>query len=493
MTSQNFSTPIVAIMGHIDHGKSTLLDYIRKTQIVQTEAGGITQHLSAYVIEVPYQNQERKITFLDTPGHAAFSGMRERGAVVADIAILIVSAEDGVKEQTLEALATIQNAQIPFIVAINKIDRPEANIDRTKQMLAENGVLVEGYGGTIPFVAISALKGTGVNELLETILLVTDLEGINHDPQKETRGHVIETGIDPKRGISATLIIEDGTLKQGQFVVCGQALTTTRLMENFLGQSIKEVKAGNPVKITGFDQAPTAGSAIKVFDKKKEAEKYLKNLETNSVNAFPTSEKSEGKIIPLILKADTFGTIEALVHEINKIQIEGLQLKIINKGVGAISENDIKLAEADKNTIILGFNVSLDNQAQAQNKNVGALVQTFDIIYKLTEWLTEQLEERRPKIETKEIIGKSKVLKIFSKTKDRQVLGAKMTEGTMSLGSKLNVIRRDFPLATATIIEMQQAKQKTKEISEGEFGLMVECKNEIAPGDVLEAFVMKII
>lgn len=486
------ASPIVAVMGHIDHGKSTLLDYIRKSNVVDGEAGGITQHLSAYEITIPHQGTERHITFVDTPGHAAFTGMRERGARVADIAILVVSAEDGVKAQTIEALGTIREAQIPFIVAINKIDRPEANIERTKQMLAEHEVLVEGYGGTIPWVAISAKVGTGVPELLDTIILVADLEGMSTDPKAPTSGIVIESALDPKRGIAATIVIKSGTLSRGQFVVAGKAITTTRIMENFLGKTLSEVGPGTPVKLIGFDEAPDVGTTIKVFDKKRDAEDYVEELGTQTtVEIQPIS--TDSKVVPIIIKTDVYGTAEAIERELAKIAIDGLHIKIIQKGIGAISEGDIRMAQSDKDTIILGFNVSLDARARDANQTVGALVQTFDIIYKLTEWLAEELERRRPRVETREVTGTLKVLKTFSSTKDRHVIGARVVEGLVATGARVTVIRRDFPLAEARIVEIQQAKQKVKEIADGECGLQVECKHDIAVGDVLEAYVMKTI
>ncbi len=492
MSSSLPASPIVAVMGHIDHGKSTLLDYIRKSNVVAGEAGGITQHLSAYEITIPYQGANRHITFVDTPGHAAFTGMRERGARVADIAILVVSAEDGVKAQTIEALQTIRDAQIPFIVAINKIDRPEANIERTKQMLAEHEVLVEGYGGTIPWVAISAKVGTGVPELLDTILLVADLEEMTADPKAPVSGIVIESALDPKRGIAATIVIKAGTLRRGQFVVAGKAITTTRIMENFLGVAIPEAGPGTPVKLIGFDQAPDVGATITVFDKKRDAEDYVEELSAPTTVEIK-AVSADHKVVPIIIKTDVYGTAEAIEREIAKLGVEGLHIKIIQKGIGAISEGDIRMAQSDKETIILGFNVALDARARETNQTVGALVQTFDIIYKLTEWLTEELERRRPRVETREVIGTMKVLKTFSSTKDKHVIGARVMGGIITTGARVSVIRRDFPLAEARIVEIQQAKQKVKEIADGECGLQVECKHDIAPGDVLEAYVMKTI
>lgn len=492
MKPQNLHRPpVVAIMGHIDHGKSTLLDYIRKTNVVDGEAGGITQHLSAYEIVVPYQKEERAITFIDTPGHAAFTGMRERGASAADIAILVVSAEDGVKAQTLEALNTIRSAKIPFIIAINKIDLPESNIEKTKLSLAENEVLVEGYGGDIPFVAISAVKGTAVEELLETILLVADLTGLPFTPDAPVEGIVIESNLEPKRGIAATIIVKNGTIKRSQFVVAGDSFTTTRIMENFLGKTVESVSAGKAVQLVGFDCLPEVGAEIVVFDKKRDAEKYIEEMSTKVNGGKDAVAVAVGhKVVPIIIKTDVQGTLEAIEKEIGKISIPGLHIKIIGKGIGAIGESDIKLAQSDKNTIILGFNSTMENSAKDINEKVGAEIQLFNIIYKLTEWLEVELEKRRPRVETREVIGTAKVLKTFSQTKEKQVLGARVESGIIALGAKVSVIRRDFPLAEGKIVELQQARQKLKEVSEGECGLMIECKNDIAVGDVLEAFIM---
>ncbi|MCC6198728.1 GTP-binding protein, partial [Candidatus Nomurabacteria bacterium] len=378
--------PIVAIMGHIDHGKSTLLDYIRKTSVTEGEAGGITQHLSAYEITIPYQGSDRAITFLDTPGHAAFTGMRERGASVADIAVLVVSAEDGVKAQTIEALATIRSSGTPFIVAINKIDRPEANIDRTKLSLAEHEVLVEGFGGTIPFVPLSAKVGTGVTDLLEAILLIADLEGISGDASATATGLVIESRLDTKRGIAATIIITDGTLSRGQFVVAGTALTTTRIMEDFKGESIESAPPSTPVHLVGFDRLPEVGSPIVVFDKKRDAERHIEEeSRSSSRRKDDIVFSADTKIVPIVLKTDVFGTAEAIEKELLKKEVDSIAIKIISKGIGAISENDIRLAQADKETIILGFNVALDARARDLNETVGANVQLFSIIYQLIE------------------------------------------------------------------------------------------------------------
>lgn len=489
-TNTTTRPPIIAVMGHIDHGKSTLLDYIRKTSVTESEAGGITQHLSAYEIYIPHNGKERKIVFLDTPGHAAFTGMRERGASAADIAVLVVSAEDGVKAQTIEALQTIRTAGIPFIVAINKIDRPGANIEKTKLMLAEQEVLVEGFGGTIPVVAISALNGTGIADLLETILLVADIEGFVADQSLLAKGLVIESRLDPKRGIAATLIIKDGTLKKGQFVVAGSAITTTRIMEDFRKTAIDTAKAGTVVQLVGFDSLPAVGARISVFDTKRDAENFVEKQKNTAIVKDQWLVDADTKILPLIIKTDVFGTAEAIENEIKKIHVEGLQAKIIHSGIGAIGENDIRLAQSDKDIIILGFNVEMDARARDINETVGATVRTFDVIYRALEWLTEIFEARRPQKEVREVIGSAKVLKTFSKTKERQVIGCRVEAGSLSEGAKVSVLRRDFPIASGTIVEIQQAKQRVKTIAEGECGMLLECKTDIAPGDVLEAFIL---
>jgi translation initiation factor IF-2 len=478
-------------MGHIDHGKSTLLDYIRKSNVVAGEAGGITQHLSAYEIKIPFNDTERAITFLDTPGHAAFTGMRERGALAADIAILVVSAEDGVKAQTIEALTTIRNAQLPFIVAINKIDRPGANIDRAKMMLAEQDVLVEGYGGTTPWVGISALHGTNIEELLETVLLVADIENFTYTPTKPAEGIVIESRLDPKRGVAATIVLKDGTLTKGRFVAAGTSYTTTRMMENFLGKAIAEAIAGMPVQLIGFNSLPAVGSTIATFDSKRDAEEYCAEQDNLSKKELTADIEEGTKIIPVIIKADVFGTAEAIEKEIKKISVEKVHVKIIGKGIGAISEADIKLAQSDKETIIVGFNVALDSAARDLNEKVGATIETFSIIYKLTEWLEVTLEERRPRITERIVSGALKVLKVFSKTKERQVVGCRLENGVVASGAIVSIVRRDFALAEGKIIEIQQAKQKVREVQDGECGILLECKTDIAPGDVLEAFNMQ--
>ncbi|MEI6660442.1 MAG: translation initiation factor IF-2 [bacterium] len=487
--------PVVVIMGHVDHGKSTLLDYIRKTNVVGGEAGSITQHISAYeVVHSAEDGSKRSITFLDTPGHAAFSSMRSRGAKAADIAILIVSAEDSVKAQTIEAYNTIIESKTPYIVAINKIDKPNANIEKVKMDLVEKGIYLEGMGGDIPWVPISAKAGTGIPELLDMILLVADLGGFTGDTSLPASGIIIEAHREPKRGISASCIIRDGTLHSGMFVACGKAIVTTRIMENFLGKPIKEAFMSSPVRLTGFECMPSIGGTFVSFESKREAEDYVKNFSDNevisqNVGATPAS----GKTIPLIIKTDVMGTAEALIKEVEKLATKEISFKIIASGAGAINEGDIKMANINKDSIIVGFNTKIDNEARNVNETMKVQVETFDIIYKLIEYLEKILIERKPKQETLEVTGSLKVLKTFGATKDKQVVGGKVFTGKVTDGGTVRIMRRDFEIGTGKIVGLQLAKIKTREVEEGtDCGIQIESKIDIAPGDVLEAFMVSI-
>ncbi|MES2930656.1 MAG: translation initiation factor IF-2 [Patescibacteria group bacterium] len=487
--------PVVVVMGHVDHGKSTLLDYIRKSNIVAGEAGGITQHISAYeVAHKDEKGEDRLITFLDTPGHEAFSKMRARGAVASDIAILVVSAEDSVKAQTIEAYNTIIESGTPYIVAINKIDKPNANVEKAKMDLVEKGIYLEGMGGDIPFVPISAKDGTGVNELLDMILLVADIHAFTGNPTGRATGVVIEAVREPKRGISATCIIKDGTLRSGMFVVAGQAKVTTRIMESYLGKTVKEATFSSPIRLVGFESMPEVGSVFHSFASKKEAEQYLAGaLESSSTTKAAGHEARAGKQIPLLIKTDVSGTIEALEKEIAKLATDEISFKIIGSGVGAINESDLKMGAVNKDTIIVGFNVKPDTAARDLNESLKVNIQTFDIIYKLIDWLRDAVEERRPRQEVVEVTGSLKVLKTFGSTKDKQVVGGKVTEGRVTLGGTVRIMRRDFEIGRGKIVELQLNKIKSKEVQEGnECGMLVESKIDISAGDVLEAYIMTI-
>ncbi|MBI5005173.1 MAG: GTP-binding protein [Candidatus Lloydbacteria bacterium] len=491
--------PVIVVMGHIDHGKSTLLDYIRKTNIVAEEAGGITQHISAY--EAAHNG--RAITFLDTPGHEAFSSMRECGVCAADIAVLVVSAEDGVKAQTLEAEKTIRTSGIPYLVALSKIDKPNANIEKAKQSLAENNIFVEGYGGDIPIVALSSKTGEGIDELLETILLVADMNTLTGDSAKNAEGIVLESNIDPRKGISATLIIKNGALRTGMFAVAGESMSPVRIMENFLGKSLKEARFSSPVRVIGWDQSPKTGSLFYTFDSKKEAEAavmaHQENLHAKAPAISRPLASSKGALsvtIPLIIKTDAAGAAPAIRKEVAKLTTEEVNFRILNEGIGDISENDIKnaIGSTDKtgtehHAIIVGFHVSIDSRAQALALRAGVTTKTFTIIYELSQWLAEEAEKRRPRIEVEETTGAAKILRVFSQNKNRQVLGGRVTSGSLLQNSQVKIMRREHEIGRGKIVELQQAKAPAREVPEGnEFGVMVESKIEIAQNDVIENF-----
>jgi translation initiation factor IF-2 len=484
--------PVVVVMGHIDHGKSTLLDYIRKSNIVAGEAGGITQHLSAYeIVHKDETGENRRITFIDTPGHAAFSGMRERGAQIADIAILVVSAEDSVKAQTIEAWETITLAKIPYVVAINKIDRPEANIEKVKNDLIEKGIYLEGYGGDVPFAEISAKIGTNIDQLLDLIILATDLNELKTDPTTEPIGIVIESHRDPKRGVIATLIVKDGVLQKGCFVATDSAYAPTRIMENFLGKPIATAPCSTPVTITGFSELPQVGSFVTVFDSKKDAEKYIfdEKMKTHSTAQVQTTQhNSEIKIIPLIIKTDAGGTQDAIKKELSQLEQDTVKFKFVTEEVGAISEKDIRLAETDPEIIIIGFNVDIDPKARALNEQVKATIINHPIIYKISDDLKLIVEERRPRITEVRTSGTLKVIKTFSQTKDKQVLGCRITDGLISLGNTVRIMRRDNEIGRGKITELQHNRVKQKSLEAPiECGIMVETRHEIIENDYLEA------
>ncbi len=484
-------SPVIVIMGHIDHGKSTLLDYIRKSNVVAGEAGGITQHMSAYeVVHTTKNGKQQKITFLDTPGHEAFTAIRTRGARVADIAILVVSAEDGVKTQTLEALKCILEEKIPYIVAINKIDKEGANIERTKQSLTENEIYLEGYGGTIPSVPISAKTGEGIPELLDMVLLVAEVEELKGDVSKNAEGIVIESNLDAKKGISGTIIIKDGALKSGMFIAAGESIAPVRIMEDFSGAKIAEAQFSTPVKIIGWTKLPVAGSPFTSFINKKEAESYAlshKNIPKESNQK--KEQSADTTTIPVVVKADTSGSMDAIIHEIAKLSSGKMNVHVIHGGIGTIGENDVKLASATERAVLVGFNTKIDSAAANLAERLGLEIKTFDIIYKLTEWLAGIVTERTPLVESEELTGKAKVMKIFSKTKDKQIIGGKVESGILLVGVTVKIMRRESEIGTGKVRGLQQQKNKASEIKEGyEFGSMIESKIDIMPGDKLESY-----
>jgi len=490
--------PVITIMGHIDHGKSTLLDYVRKTNVVGSEAGGITQRLSAYeVVHKDEKENERTITFLDTPGHEAFTKMRFRGSGVADIGVLVVSAEDGVKPQTEEALEHILKYKLPYIVAITKIDKPNANVERTKQNLLEHNIYLEGLGGDVPHVPISSKTGEGGDELLDLMLLVADLAELTGDTGKNAEGIVIEAHRDRRRGISATLIIKDGALKSGMYVVSGESIAPVRIMENFAGEKIRSAVFSSPVQITGFSSLPEVGAPFATFNSKKEAEAAVVPVLKPSGATLEGEKKEEGDeeeeiipTIPIVIKADTQGSLDAILHELSKLEDDRrMIIKVVQQSPGGVSENDIKSVSNNKNAIIVAFNTSVDPAATEKARQLGIEIRTFDIIYKLAEWLKDAIAERTPKIETKEKHGSAKILKTFSRTKNKQIVGGRVIEGVMRVGDRIVITRREEEIGEGKIISLESAKASIKEVqSESEFGAQIGAEQVIERGDVIASF-----
>lgn len=479
--------PVVVIMGHIDHGKSTLLDTIRKSNVVDGEAGGITQHLSAYVVEhTTSEGAKEKITFLDTPGHEAFQKMRLRGADVADVAILIVSAEDGVKPQTLEALASIKQAEIPYIVAINKIDKPGADIARTQASLIENEIYIEGMGGDIAWVGISAKQGDGINELLDLVVLTADLSELTGDTNALAEGQVIEAHLDSKRGNTATLLVKNGTLKSGCFVVSGTSYSPVRIMEDFNGKNIREAGLSEPAGLVGFTEIPNVGDSFYTVDNKKDAEKAVAEAATKQ--DAKKAHNSKLPTIPILIKADVSGTIEAIQHELDKFESDRIAVRVIDTGVGDITVADVQNVSATKDAIIVGFNVKVERPAADLAERQDVEIDTFDIIYELSDWLNTALKNRTPKKEEEKVTGKAKILVYFSTQKNTHVLGGRVEEGSLKLKQQVKIIRRDIEVGKGVITNLQSMKSNVDEVKDGEFGMQIESKTEPAPGDVLEAF-----
>jgi len=485
--------PVVAVMGHIDHGKSTLLDYIRKVNTTEKEAGGITQHVSAYEV---IHNQS-KITFIDTPGHEAFISLRSRGANIADIVILVVSAEDGVKPQTIEAYKHILESRTPFMVAITKIDKPGANIELTKQSLAENNIYVEGYGGSVSMMAVSAKTGEGIDELLEMIILLSEIEHFTDDRGRWGSGIILESRLDPKIGIITVGVIKHGTVKKGMTAASVGAIAPLRFIQDAQGKDQESLSFSSPIQIAGWDIAPPVGAIFETFEEKKAAQFYAESEAVKvgarmakKVKNLTSDEDENISILPIIIKTDVTGSLEALIYEINKLSYARIAPKVVLQGIGTISENDVKSAMTTAGTIIFGFNTKVDSQASALAERSGVFIENFNIIYKLTERINELLQEREPKTEVEETTSSGKVLKIFGATKDNQVIGMRSLSGIFEINGLVKIIRREEEVGRGKIKELQQNKVAVEKINENnEFGAMIESKIEIAPGDILEQII----
>lgn len=480
--------PVIVVLGHVDHGKSTLLDYIRNTNIVAGEAGGITQKVSAYEVEHEHEGTKRRITFLDTPGHEAFSAIRARGAQSADIAILVVSAEDGVRPQTLEAWQAVQQSSIPCVIAINKIDRPNANVEKTKANLLEHGIYIEGMGGDTPAVPISAKVGTGINDLLDTLLLVADVSEFTGDPTMPAEGVVIESERDPKKGVAATLLIKNGTLSAGDMVLAGTALAPVRIFEDFAGHTIKKASFSSPVRVVGFDTLPAAGAPFKAFSSKKDAE-VARSAAAKQEAQFVEDQEDERFVIPVVIKAEANGSIEGITHELRKIETDRTRIKVIAHGIGNITENDIKTAVASPGTLVVGFNVAVEGVARDLADQHGISIKTFSIIYELADYVREHATNTTPKQKTEEQDGTATVFKIFSVRKDVYTIGGKVTSGSLFVKHAVKVLRSDTEVARGKLLALQVNKSDATRADEGAlWGAQIQLDAPLQEQDTLVCF-----
>ncbi|GEN30468.1 translation initiation factor IF-2 [Cerasibacillus quisquiliarum] len=491
---------VVTIMGHVDHGKTTLLDAIRQSKVTAGEAGGITQHIGAYQIEV----NDKKITFLDTPGHEAFTSMRSRGAEVTDLAILVVAADDGVMPQTVEALNHAKAAEVPIIVAVNKMDKDTANPDRVMQELTEYEIIPEDWGGDTIFVPISALTNQGIDELLEMILLVAEMQELKANPNTHAFGTVIEAELDRGRGAVATLLVQNGTLHVGDSIVVGNTFGRVRAMLNDVGKRVKEAGPSTPVEITGLNEVPQAGDQFLVFaDEKKarqigEARHQQAILETRSEHTkvslddlFEHIKQGEMKAVKIIIKADTQGSAEALAASLRKIDVEGVRIDIIHSGVGAINESDISLASAS-NAIVIGFNVRPDVNAKKAAETEKVDVRLHRVIYKAIEEIEAAMKGMLDPEYEEQVIGQAEVRETFKVSKIGTIAGCYVTDGKITRDSGVRLIRDGIVLYEGEIGTLKRFKDDVREVSQNyECGLTIKNFNDIKEGDILEAFVMK--
>ena len=490
---------VVTIMGHVDHGKTTLLDSIRNTKVTAGEAGGITQHIGAYQIE----NNGKKITFLDTPGHAAFTTMRARGAQVTDITILVVAADDGVMPQTIEAINHAKEADVPTIVAVNKVDKPTANPDRVMQELTEYGLIPEDWGGDTIFVPLSALNSDGIDDLLEMIGLVAEVQELKANPDKQAVGTVIEAELDKSRGPAASLLVQNGTLHVGDSIVVGNTYGRVRAMVNDLGQRIKTAGPSTPVEITGINDVPQAGDRFVIFKDEKQARRIgearheanviQQRQESKNVsldNLFEQMKQGEMKDLNVIIKGDVQGSVEALAASLMKIDVEGVNVRIIHTAVGAINESDVTLANAS-NGIIVGFNVRPDAGAKRAAEAENVDMRLHRVIYNVIEEIESAMKGLLDPEFEEQVIGQAEVRQTFKVSKVGTIAGSYVTEGKITRNAGVRVIRDGIVQFEGELDTLKRFKDDAKEVSQGyECGITIANFNDIKEGDIIEAFEM---
>ena len=491
---------VVTIMGHVDHGKTTLLDSIRETKVTEGEAGGITQHIGAYQVE----SDGKKITFLDTPGHEAFTSMRSRGAQVTDIAVLVVAADDGVMPQTVEAINHAKAAGVPIIVAVNKMDKETANPDRVMQELTEHELIPEDWGGDTIFVNISAIKREGIDELLEMILLIAEVEEYKANPKTDAFGSVIDAQLDKGRGAAASLLVQNGTLRVGDTIVVGNTYGRVRAMVSDVGKRVKEAGPSTPVEITGLNAVPQAGDQFLVFKNEKQARQIGESRHQKQIqesrggqtkvsldDLFEQIKQGEMKEINIIIKADVQGSAEALAASLQKIEVENVQIKIIHSGVGAISESDIILASAS-NAIVIGFNVrpSVNAQKAAESEKVD--VRLHRVIYQAIEEIEAAMKGLLDPEYEEKVIGQAEVREIFKVSRIGTIAGSYVTNGKITRNSSVRVIRNGVVQFEGEIEALKRFKDDVREVAQNyECGITITDYNDIKVDDIIEAYVME--
>ncbi len=492
--------PVVTIMGHVDHGKTTLLDAIRETSVVETEAGGITQHIGAYQAE----HDGRKITFLDTPGHEAFTAMRARGAKVTDIAVLVVAADDGVMPQTKESISHARAAEVPIVVAVNKIDLPAANTDRVKTELAAEELQPEDWGGTTQYSEVSAKQGQNLDDLLERILLVADAElELKANPNAEASGPIIESRLDVGRGPVATMLVHRGTLRVGDAIVAGDAWGKVRALYNYRGEKLREARPGEPVEILGFDKPPSAGEHARVVENERAArhsantrgerlrrEQLAQQTKrrTRLEDVFTQLQEGVAQDLNLVLKGDVVGSVEAAVGELAKIEHPEVRVNVIHQGVGGITEGDVMLASAST-AMIVGFNVRPNAEARALAEREGVEIRTYRVIYQLTEDIEQALVGMLKPTQVEETIGEVEVRQLFRVSRLGTIAGSYVTNGVVRRNAQVRVVRDGTVIQETGIAQLKRFKDDVREVQEGfECGILLENFNDVKEGDVLEIY-----
>ena len=475
--------PVVVVLGHVDHGKSSILEAIKDLKITEKESGGITQHIGAYEIE----KGDKKITFIDTPGHEAFSAMRARGAKIADIIILVVAANDGVKTQTKEAINIIKKSGIPIIVALNKMDDPLSDPAKIKRQLSENDILVESFGGKVPSVELSAKTGKGIESLLDLILLVSEMEDLKADISKLAKGTIVETYLDEKKGPIATLILGQGILKKGQIIGTDSSFGRIKDLKDFKDTSIKNAYPSQPVTILGFEKNPKVGEEFEIYKNINQAIQKAKKDKGERDTSVLFVEEGQ-KVLNIILKADVFGSLEAIEGVLKNIPQEKIILRILKKEVGNIQEADIKLAESSKSQIF-GFRVKLDSTTLNLLRQKKVRVRTFEIIYELAQDIRETMERILDVEVIKKNLGEVEILAIFSKRKNRQTIGGKIINGFIEKGKVCEILRDQEIVGKGKIINLQQNRKDADKVKQGnEIGILFESDFKIEEGDFLQMY-----